>query len=236
MWEKEEGRGAEGPLPGDCSPVPFYCPLGTGTALCLPSCAWVAACAWAPLDEMVVTVFQEGRGSSVAPSVTQLLARGTAPHAPQRLGRGEASRHPAGKVSQHSIGELPITGCCLGPSSSPRSIGRCHLLCMEPQGRRKQRACRPLGCWAGFSLLGVGLMYDFSQHFPVLYVQTYVLCTHTGTYTYSPKKILLVIPGDYSVFFLTVHTDSINHDINTSWSRLSQNISKRCCYLKPLFK
>ena len=60
--------GAEGPFPGDRSPVPFCCPLGTGTALHLPSCAWAPAPsssrARAPLDKMAAGVLQEGRGPS----------------------------------------------------------------------------------------------------------------------------------------------------------------------------
>lgn len=31
--EKKEGRGAKGPFPGDWSPAPFCCPLGTVTAI-----------------------------------------------------------------------------------------------------------------------------------------------------------------------------------------------------------
>ena len=48
-------RVAKDSFPGDRSPVPSCCPLGTGIALHLPSCAWAPApspsYAWAPLDD-----------------------------------------------------------------------------------------------------------------------------------------------------------------------------------------
>lgn len=58
-------------------------------------------------------------------------------------------------------------------------------------------------------------------------------CVYRCTYIDSPKKHPLVIYGDYSVFFLTVPTGGINHDISLSWSKLFQNISKRLLFETP---
>jgi len=68
-------------------------------------------------------------------------------------------------------------------------------------------------------VLSIRSRLDFwlSQHFPMLDVQISVLCTHTHTYICSLSKFPLVVSGEYSVFFPTVHTNSLNRGINLSW-------------------
>ena len=141
LWEEEEGWGAEGPFPGDRSPVPFCCLVGTGTALHLPSRALGSS----PLPILCLGYPGQDGGNS-DPIRTQFPASGASPCARQWLRGGEASRHPAGgkgRPSQPAQG-LPalhkrIADCQVlhgpffpVPQPCPWSMERCHVFCTEP--------------------------------------------------------------------------------------------------------
>lgn len=125
-WEMPSGgrrrrvAEAESPFPGDCSPVPFCCPLGTGTALHFPSCARAPAPAsyraWGPLDEIVATVLQEGRGSFHWPGSLQV-----AQHRCSTLGPTVAERERSIQPSCRQEREAQ-PACARSPSHSVKEL------------------------------------------------------------------------------------------------------------------
>lgn len=157
--------GAEGPFPGARSRLPCRlpqrkaAPWAQGPPSTSPHQPWAPAssspCAWGPLDETVATVFQEGRGSSVAPPPTRRPASGTAPRVPQWLRGGKASRRPAGGTGSpgRAAQALPephkgAVDCQVwcepffpSPRPCPGSLDRRHLFCTEPRGRGREGAC-----------------------------------------------------------------------------------------------
>ena len=80
VWKEEDGQGGWGPLSWGCLswaillPRETGCPLGTVTALCLPSCALASIpllnpCLASLCHKMVATMFCEGQHSSITPNL-----------------------------------------------------------------------------------------------------------------------------------------------------------------------
>lgn len=135
------------------------CPVGTGTALYLPSRALGSS----PLLMPCLGFSRRDggnpvRGGSVVlsdPPATRRPASGTAPHAREWLRGGKASRHAAvrkGRPRRPAQG-LPalhkeVVDCQVWcelffpvAQPCPWSVERCHLFCTEPRGRGEERAC-----------------------------------------------------------------------------------------------
>jgi len=75
--------GAEGPFPGDRSPLTFSCPLCTGTVLHLPSCALGSSSLLILCPGSHSKGAPEGLGVLSDPPLTRIPASGAAPRAQQ---------------------------------------------------------------------------------------------------------------------------------------------------------